>query len=487
MKTIAAKKSIKKPVGKAETKTKKAAPRKTVKTSAPKPAKAAAKSVRPAKKTPLKKPVTAKKASPAVKKTGPEKKTSGAKKIPAKISALKKPDKTLRKPEGAKPPAPAGKSSQGKAGKIPARAAARPKVTEKKLKKSASTERSTKKITTRVPIAAAKKTAMKEKAPVPKKTDAARKMAKTEKKPPAAGVEKKPVKAVRATKKVAERKQKKAPAKTAAEKIVPSKPAVKAVKKISGPRPTGERQEKPSAQKEPVPAKSGAKAVEEQKTPAPKAPARRKPRPLVSKTGTTRETVAAKIPALKKETGIQRESGGKLSVAAKKTGKRGPAVSPAAAPERPKLRIFLPGKEAEEEYLRESIDTGLPEEYGENALIAMAVDPNTIFVDWEIVPAEIAGKEGELTLRFHDTTGIEFDGSNANAVTDIHIARRVGNGFFVISMPGRDVVVEAGIMGPGSAFHSVVRSDVVSFPFLLSFDDLGIVQKLLAAGIPVGY
>jgi hypothetical protein len=49
------------------------------------------------------------------------------------------------------------------------------------------------------------------------------------------------------------------------------------------------------------------------------------------------------------------------------------------------------------------------------------------------------------------------------------------------------VVVEAGIVSPEGRFHAVMRSEVVSFPFLLSFDDLGIVQKLFASGIPVGY
>jgi len=33
----------------------------------------------------------------------------------------------------------------------------------------------------------------------------------------------------------------------------------------------------------------------------------------------------------------------------------------------------------------------------------------------------------------------------------------------------------------------LMRSEVVSFPFLLTFDDLGIVQKLIISGIPVGY
>jgi hypothetical protein len=162
-------------------------------------------------------------------------------------------------------------------------------------------------------------------------------------------------------------------------------------------------------------------------------------------------------------------------------------AEPPGKTEKAALKIFLPGKEAGEEDIQESFVAALPEEYGENALIAMVVDPNTVFVDWEIVPGEIAGREGNLVLRFYDITGIEFDGQNANVVTAFSISRRVGNGFFEIRMPGREVIVEAGVMSPEGAFHAVVRSEAVSFPFLLSLDDLGIVQKLLASGIPVGY
>ncbi|MBI5073599.1 MAG: DUF4912 domain-containing protein [Nitrospirae bacterium] len=151
------------------------------------------------------------------------------------------------------------------------------------------------------------------------------------------------------------------------------------------------------------------------------------------------------------------------------------------------LKIFLPEQNVTEEEAEEIFFGGLPEEYGENAVIALAVDPNTVFVDWEVIPKDISDKEGELNLRFYDITGIEFNDWNANAVLDVLINKRVGSGFFDIHMPGRDVVVAVGILSPTSGFMPIVRSDMVSFPELLAFDELGIVQKLFESGIPVGY
>jgi len=66
----------------------------------------------------------------------------------------------------------------------------------------------------------------------------------------------------------------------------------------------------------------------------------------------------------------------------------------------------------------------------------MAVDPNTVFVDWEIIPRDIAGEEGDLTLRLYDITGAEVTVSDVNAVIDVRINKRVGRDFFDIGMPG---------------------------------------------------
>lgn len=490
-------KSTKKPAKK--TMTKKAAPKKTGRTSAPKPAKAvskpppskaAAKKAKPAKKIPLKKPPVAQKTSAVDKKTGAGKKPSDETKKSVKISAARKPAKAIKKPAGAKTPAPSNKSSQVKKGKIPAPAAAKTRATGKKLLKPAFKEPATKKIAAKVSAAPVKKIGIKVKGPSSKEMVAAEKTAKTVKKPSAVKAEKTPVKAKPVLKKTAEKEKQKTPPKSVAEKIVPVKPEAKPARKSATPQKAGGKEQKPSPKKEAVSAGAAGKPAEEKKALTPKSPARKRAQPAVRQAAGTRgKTVAAKIPiADKKETILQAGPVVKPPAAPKKTFKKEPAHRPlSAAPEKPKLKIFLPGKEAGEEDIRENFVAALPEEYGENALIAMAVDPNTIFVDWEIVPGEIAGKEGDLTLRFHDITGIEFDGSNANAVIDIKIPQRVGNGFFVINMPGRDVIVEAGIVRPEGRFLTVMRSEVVSFPFLLTFDDLGIVQKLIISGIPVGY
>ncbi len=153
-------------------------------------------------------------------------------------------------------------------------------------------------------------------------------------------------------------------------------------------------------------------------------------------------------------------------------------------PSRAGLKIFLPGPDVIEEADHDVYPLQLPDEYGENSLFVVAVDPDTVFVDWEMVPRDIAGEEGDLILRFYDITGNE---DRRDIFFDLRIDERVGNGFYHILMPGRDVIVEAGIKSPRGIFISVVRSGVVHFPALLKHDDLGIAQKLSESGIRVGY
>lgn len=152
-----------------------------------------------------------------------------------------------------------------------------------------------------------------------------------------------------------------------------------------------------------------------------------------------------------------------------------------------KLKIFLPDQNLIKEEPEEIFSGKLPDEYGVNSIMALAVDPNTVFVDWEVIPKDISDTDGELNLRFYDVSGIEFNDWEANSIFDIPINKRVGNGFFNICMPGCDVVVAVGILNDHSGFMPIVRSEMVSFPELLTFDDLGIVQKLFESGIPVGY
>ncbi len=345
--------------------------------------------------------------------------------------------------------------------------AIKPKTTVKAETKTAKKKAVVSKIKTQVkekPKAKVKITEMKSK-PAVKAVQAVPK-----KKPVAAKV------AVKSEATIKAEVQEKSKAKVSRVSAVKPEPAVKAVK--------------PVPKKNPVVAKIAVKSeakVETEIKEKPKAKTSKvtalKPKPA---TKTEKKTATAKkepavpvIPALKSGASAKKFEAGQEP----KTKSQRYSAKNAKA----NLKIFLPDLELTEDEAEEIFFGGLPEEYGENSIIALAVDPNTVFIDWEVIPRDISGLEGDLNLRFYDITGIEFNDWNAHSVLDVPINKRVGSGFFDIRMPGRDVVVAVGILNPISGFMPIVRSDTVSFPELLTFDELGIVQKLFASGIPVGY
>jgi hypothetical protein len=140
------------------------------------------------------------------------------------------------------------------------------------------------------------------------------------------------------------------------------------------------------------------------------------------------------------------------------------------------------GKKAFEHIVRAE----LPEEYGENELIVMAVDPNVVFVDWEIKKEEATEALDGFTMRVFDVTEGESLGLHSDSFFDIKIEGRVGSGFFEFDMPGREVAVEIGLYDNGK-FLPILRSPAVSMPGLLVSDELGITNKMVESGIPVGY
>lgn len=110
-----------------------------------------------------------------------------------------------------------------------------------------------------------------------------------------------------------------------------------------------------------------------------------------------------------------------------------------------------------------------------------------LFVSWEIVPSSIAGMDGEITLRIYDVTGLVFTGINAHRFVDLTVADRVGSDFFALNMPGREVIIELGIVSGETRMHTIMRSKRIVFPPLLMQDDLGITARLSSSGLPVGY
>jgi hypothetical protein len=151
------------------------------------------------------------------------------------------------------------------------------------------------------------------------------------------------------------------------------------------------------------------------------------------------------------------------------------------------LKVFLPEEELPPEETQRAPFPQLPEEYGENELLLMEVDPLMVFVSWEIKPGDISTETGRLNLRVYDVTGINFAGSPAAGFFDIPLRNRVDSKFLDIKMPGRDVIMEIGLLQPEGTFKPIKRSNKVSMPALQTFKELGITGLLSDSDILIGY
>lgn len=152
-----------------------------------------------------------------------------------------------------------------------------------------------------------------------------------------------------------------------------------------------------------------------------------------------------------------------------------------------RLKVFLPEEELPPEETQRAPSPQLPEEYGENELLLMEVDPLIVFVSWEIKPGDISGETGRLNLRVYDVTGINFFSSPAGGFFDIPLRERVDSKFLDIKMPGRDVIMEVGLLQPEGTFKAITRSNKVSMPALQTFEELGITGLLSDSDTLIGY
>jgi hypothetical protein len=132
----------------------------------------------------------------------------------------------------------------------------------------------------------------------------------------------------------------------------------------------------------------------------------------------------------------------------------------------------------------------LPEEYGENELILMEVDPSVVFVSWEIKPDELARKTGRLNLRVYDVTGEELTGSrylsDTGTFLDIPVRNRVDSKFYELKMSGKEVIMEIGLLHGKKKFKPIIRSNRVSIPELREFEKTGN-KRSEDTDNPVGY
>ncbi|MEW6067689.1 MAG: DUF4912 domain-containing protein [Nitrospirota bacterium] len=105
----------------------------------------------------------------------------------------------------------------------------------------------------------------------------------------------------------------------------------------------------------------------------------------------------------------------------------------------------------------------LPEEYSENSIALMTVDPIKLFTFWEVKEDTLTKNAGNLTLRVYDVTGIDFNGLNANSYFDIAVSERIGS-YYIDVKPEKEFIVDIGLTYPRGVFVIIARSNKASTP-----------------------
>ena len=115
----------------------------------------------------------------------------------------------------------------------------------------------------------------------------------------------------------------------------------------------------------------------------------------------------------------------------------------------------------------------IPWGYGRDRITAMVVDPNRLYVYWELTDPSIdkarqglgpAGKDAWLSLRIYDTTGRIFDGTNAHGYFDIKVDRSDRHWFIHIGKPASTHLIEIGLKSLEGFFVRIARSGRADFP-----------------------
>ena len=115
----------------------------------------------------------------------------------------------------------------------------------------------------------------------------------------------------------------------------------------------------------------------------------------------------------------------------------------------------------------------IPWGYGRDRLTATAVDPDRLFIYWEVRDEAIdagrerlgpAGVRASLVLRVYDTSGRIFDGDNAHSYFDQDVQRGDRQWFCSVSKPASSAHVELGLRTPDGRFLKLIRSGRVDFP-----------------------
>ena len=166
--------------------------------------------------------------------------------------------------------------------------------------------------------------------------------------------------------------------------------------------------------------------------------------------------------------------------AAKKPSGRKPAEKPAHEwniPPGVEEPLMAQERVEEAKYHTGSVEPGtvssydeLPEGYGEEKIVFMARDPSVAYTYWEVTQARIEkekawlGWNSRLSVRIYDITGIQFDGTNANAYYDQDVTESAGTWYFDLDRPSHSFCADLGLLSPKGRFLTLARSNYITMP-----------------------
>lgn len=115
---------------------------------------------------------------------------------------------------------------------------------------------------------------------------------------------------------------------------------------------------------------------------------------------------------------------------------------------------------------QEDRENGLPQSYGSDRLVLLSVNPNLVYVYWDLSSETLSklSAQKEVLLRLYDVTYIVFDGTNAHRIFEagVHLSM-TRNYYFHVPMANADYLAELGFKAEGK-FVPVLRSNVARTP-----------------------
>jgi len=115
----------------------------------------------------------------------------------------------------------------------------------------------------------------------------------------------------------------------------------------------------------------------------------------------------------------------------------------------------------------------IPWAYDYDRVTGMAVDPDHLFVYWEVTDQSLeraraglgaSGKDAWLNLRVYDSTGRIFDGTNAHSYFDHGLDRADRQWFFHVGKPSSSAFVDVGLKSREGYFIKIALPAASIFP-----------------------